>query len=96
MTGACRPATQLDILLWDFERELRRIINCHSIDSALNIPDWLLAQHVVWYMRNLRFLLMERKRMGMFIDEFDTDMDKDPYQIERERLIETTPPEAAK
>lgn len=85
MTGASRPATQLDIQLWNFQKELEHLINRYSLDSALNIPDWLLAQNIVCYLRNLRWLLMERKRLNMFIDQFDEDLDIDPYQIERER-----------
>lgn len=30
----------------DFEKELERLINRHSMENASNTPDWILAQYL--------------------------------------------------
>lgn len=87
MSGS-KPASKLDIMMHGFEKDLEDLINRHCIDDAMNIPDHLLAQHIVNSMYTLRHLLMQRKKLHMFIDQFDDDLAKDPYQIEREKQRE--------
>ena len=84
MSGS-KPASKLDIIMHGFRKDLEGLINRHCIDDAMNIPDHLLAQHIINSMYTLRHLLKQRKKLNMFLDQFDDDLDKDPYQIEREK-----------
>jgi hypothetical protein len=43
-----------------FERELTNLLNRHSIDNMLNMPDYILAGHLVKYLKNLNQTLALR------------------------------------
>lgn len=39
-----------------FEQELSSLLNKHSWDSKTNVPDFLLADHLILHLRNLQHL----------------------------------------
>lgn len=43
----------------NFEEALRRIINAHSVDNRLGIPDFILAKFVCKYIDSLETLTNE-------------------------------------
>lgn len=43
-----------------FMTELTQLLNRHSVDSQLNTPDFILAQHLTAYLNTLRVTMFSR------------------------------------
>lgn len=48
----------------EFTEELRIAINRNSIDSAMNVPDYILAEYLVDHLRTLREMGMKTAEWG--------------------------------
>lgn len=48
----------------EFTEELRIAINRNSIDSAMNVPDFILAEYLVDHLRVLREMGMKTAHWG--------------------------------
>ena len=43
-----------------FRKELEVLLNCHSIDSDLNTPDFILAEYIIKCLTNLKITTIDR------------------------------------
>ena len=67
---APKDSESVDIELLSFKRELEKLINIHSIDAYMGIPDFILSQYMCNHLRELA-LLNEAVGQHTF-SEFDT------------------------
>lgn len=44
-----------------FEKDLKHLINIHSVENASNTPDWLLAQYLIGCLENFATATQQRE-----------------------------------
>lgn len=70
----------------NFVKSLENLINTHGIDSKLNIPDFLLADHLNKYLNCLRYLQVQNSAWHgidtyLFDENLNTEQIVEPTEL---------------
>ena len=63
--GTCKPTEELPSLTEGgfntraFNKELMTLLNCHSVDNQVGLPDYILADHISRCLYSLGIVLRE-------------------------------------